>query len=263
LSEVFCVDVYAYAIMSNHYHLVVRVDPSRAKKLSDKQVAERWNQVYAWASTKNPNASKPITPERVPILRQRLGSLSWFMKALNEPIARVANAEDECKGHFWEGRFKCLPLLDERAVLACMTYVELNPVRSGEVSRIDKTKFTSARRRLAQPHRQRKRALGPVFSNNSAPVTLSVTTNSFFNLLKWSTGQLILKTAKRARGPTTLRKSGISTENWIVVVSDFLELFRTAAGSFDSCTEFYSMHDRTRLLDRRGRELLYQQLAPT
>jgi len=259
LSQVFCVDIYAYAIMSNHYHLVVRVDPARAKALSDEEVADRWNQVYAWASAENPQAPKSIVPERIPVIRQRLGSLSWFMKALNEPIARIANTEDDCKGHFWESRFKSLPLLDEQAVLACMSYVELNPVRSGEISRIDKTKFTSASKRSKQPDRQRKRAIGPVFGNSDSPVTLSLSVNSFLNLLRWSSAQIILKTTKRARGPTVLQRSGIAKENWIIVVSEFLELFRTAAGSLESCTEFYSMHDRTRLLDRSGRELLYPQ----
>jgi len=82
------------------------------------------------------------------VIRHRLGNLSWLMKCLAEPIARKANDEDCCKGRFWEGRFKSQLLCDDKALLAAMAYVDLNPVRAGMTKRLDHSRHTSIAARL-------------------------------------------------------------------------------------------------------------------
>jgi len=156
LSEVFAIDVCAYAIMSNHYHIVLRVDTERAESWSDKDVINRWSQLFKNKTmidryNEKETLSKPevdTITDITKIWRSRLFDISWFMRCLNEWIARQANKEDECSGRFWEGRYKCQALLDEAALLTCMIYVDLNPIRANVSQTLEKSDFTSIQERI-------------------------------------------------------------------------------------------------------------------
>jgi hypothetical protein len=143
--------------MSNHYHLVVKLSPDRKKNGSDREVIERWTSVYAGTDAarrflnRDPldDAEKAEVNRNIQTWRARLGDLSWFMRSLNEHMARKANAEDKCSGHFWESRFKSQALLDETALITAMAYVDLNPIRAKMATSIEASDFTSGQDRYA------------------------------------------------------------------------------------------------------------------
>ena len=158
LAESFAIDVGAYAVMANHLHVVLRQRPDLARDWSAEEVTRRWR--HAFPKTRPVADEAPTALSRlllkaeaadlklVETRRARLADLSWFMRGLCEPLARRANAEDGCKGRFWEGRFKSVALLDEAAVLACSAYVDLNPVRAGLAKSPETSTYTSAKERI-------------------------------------------------------------------------------------------------------------------
>ena len=75
-------------------------------------------------------------------------ALAGICGYLNEHIAREANKEDNVTGRFWEGRFKSQALLDEQALITCMAYVDLNPVRAGIVDTPEASDYTSIQERI-------------------------------------------------------------------------------------------------------------------
>lgn len=158
LADIFSIELCAYAIMSNHYHLVLRVDRQRMARLSHAEIVTRWTQLFSippliqrWQDGRANAAERLIAEELIERWRLRLIDISWYMRCLNEHLARRANAEDECTGRFWQGRFKSQALLDEAGLLTAMAYVELNPVRAGIAATPEESEFTSIYARLQQP----------------------------------------------------------------------------------------------------------------
>ncbi len=145
MASVFGIDCLTYAILSNHLHVVLRSRPDIVATWSDKQVALRWLQLYPGKRI-DEQLGDPTTsdvdalagdPERIAEVRTRLSDISWFMRTLSEPIARMANKEDECTGSFWEGRYKATRILDEASLLACCMYVDLNPIRAAMAENLE------------------------------------------------------------------------------------------------------------------------------
>jgi len=158
LSQIFCIDLCAYAVMSNHYHVVLHIHKEQALSLSTDDVICRWHQLFKGSLLsqrflRNEALSKAeltALNNQVDTWRARLMDISWFMRCMNEAIARQSNEEDNCTGRFWEGRYKCQALLDESALAACMAYVDLNPIRAAISTAPETSDYTSIKKRITK-----------------------------------------------------------------------------------------------------------------
>jgi len=188
LCSVFAVDLCAYAIMSNHYHIVVRIDSTRVDEWTDEEIANRWMQIFSGpllmhqylASADLTKAELKCVADLFATWRERLANLSWFMRCINEPIARMANSEDHCTGRFWEGRFKSQALLDERALLACMAYVDLNPIRAAIATTPEQSDYTSIQERIKHPD---SGCLAPFSEQDSDAIPFNL--KDYLELVDW------------------------------------------------------------------------------
>jgi len=156
LSEVFAISIASYSVLDNHLHTVLRVDLEKANAWTATEVARRWLRLHPPRDKKR----KPIEiteaylekicrdSDWVEDIRERLRSIGWFMKLVKEPLARLANKEENCPGTFFEARFKSIAILDEAALLAVCVYVDLNPVAAGIAQTPEESPYTSIKERV-------------------------------------------------------------------------------------------------------------------
>ena len=157
LSSLFAVALDAFAVMSNHFHLALLHDPKASERWQPETVARRYAEAFpprgvdgAVERERLAEVAEMLLDDERRLARAReiLGSLSWFMRHLKQPIARRANREEGCTGHFFEQRFFSGPLLTAEEVVATMCYVDLNPVRAGIAQRLEDCEHTSLALRL-------------------------------------------------------------------------------------------------------------------
>jgi REP element-mobilizing transposase RayT len=156
LSSIFAIDICSYAVMSNHLHIVVKLVPVQSDEWDETDVLKHWTSLFKgpflvqkfMSGAQLDKAERAVLSTLIEQYRERLSNLGWFMKCLNEPIARQANKEDNCTGHFWEARYKSQALLTEEALLSCMAYVDLNPIRAKMSNTPEQSDHTSIKERI-------------------------------------------------------------------------------------------------------------------
>jgi REP element-mobilizing transposase RayT len=241
LSHVFAMDVCAYAVMSNHYHTVLCVEEERAKKWSEQEVVKRWTKLFAtkplvqrYLNGEGGQAEHDEAKRIIKQWRRRLMDVSWFMRCLNEYLARRANQEDDCTGRFWEGRFKCQALLDEAGLLTAMAYVDLNPIRAGIASTPEDSEFTSIYERI-----RALRGIRPTGIRlrrfQSKRETLPLTSSDYLQLVDW-TGRSIRGDKRGSIDrdlPPIFERLNIDKEAWIQSMRPKGNVFGRAMGKLN------------------------------
>ncbi|MGL4220320.1 MAG: transposase [Shewanella sp.] len=251
LEAVFAIDIAAFAVMSNHLHVVLRVDIDSANCWTDREVLEQWHKLFKGDELTQKFAKGELVEAHevsrlkhsIALYRSRLCDISWFMRCLNEPIARQANQEDNCTGRFWEGRFKSQALLDEAAVLACMAYVDLNPIRAQLADTPEQSDHTSIQLRIrAALKGEQPSNLLPFIGHecDKQPNGIAFSLTDYLQLVE-NTGRII-RNDKRgyisANSGKLLTRLNIPHDNWLKLTTEFGKLFHGPVGSLQELTDY-------------------------
>lgn len=263
LADIFCIDIAAYAVMSNHYHVVLHINEEKGANLTSQEVIERWHKLFKGNMVSQKfvrghslsKVEKSLLDKSVDEWRSRLMSISWYMRLINESVARKANLEDKCTGRFWEGRFKSQALLDEKALAACLAYVDLNPIRASIAKTPETSDHTSIKVRAKKAQKSKKpnhknqqpTCLMPFIGNprTNIPQGLPFRLTDYLELVEL-TGRII-RSDKRGfinnKLPSILDRLSIQPDNWIVLTKEFEENFNRWVGDKSAIAKTSGMID--------------------
>jgi REP element-mobilizing transposase RayT len=249
LANIFAIEICAYSVLSNHYHVVLHVDQTSALNWSDQEVIDRWQALFSLPAVVERYLTNQATAAEcqrasdiVAQWRQRLFDISWFMRCLNEPIARQANQEDGCTGRFWEGRYKSQALLDEQALATCMAYVELNPVTAGVAETLEDSECCSITERIDQLIKHHNPDKGDDLSHllpfvgyprQDSPKGIPLKLQDYIELVDW-TGRALRKGKKGSidhHPPPILERLEIDPKHWLYLTQHFESKFKGLVGS--------------------------------
>jgi REP element-mobilizing transposase RayT len=131
-SKIFFVDVLGFAIMGNHFHLVIRMYPEC--EVSDEDVRKRYEKLYNL---------KEVGVAELKRFKKKLCSLSWYVKEIKQGFSRYFNKKYGRRGTLWGERFKSLIVENGLTLVNLLAYVDLNAVRAGIVKRPEEYRWCS------------------------------------------------------------------------------------------------------------------------
>jgi len=155
----FFVEIHAFCIMSNHFHILATGLEKEARSASKEELFRRYRLIYGQeadppAGTYDTSGQLiPDADEGVERLRRRLGSISRFVQELKQTFSRRYNKKYDRFGYLWGDRFKGVIVSKGEAQLACSAYIDLNPMRAAIAQKPEDYRWSSLGLRVRTPAR--------------------------------------------------------------------------------------------------------------
>jgi len=132
-SSLYFTEILGFCLMGNHFHLLVKMIPEN--RFSDEEIQKRFETHYG--------DSRKFTDGQIPYLREKLASLSEFIREIKVGFARYYNRRHNHRGYFWGDRFKIVIIDKGETLVNCLAYIDLNPLRAGMVDRPEDYRWNS------------------------------------------------------------------------------------------------------------------------
>jgi putative transposase len=170
------VTVYGFSLMGNHFHLLVKMIPE--DRFSDEAVKERLELFYG-------EKKAAIGEGQLPLIREKLASLSEFVREIKVNFTRFYNKRHGRRGYFWGDRFKSVIVEKGETLINCLAYIDLNPVRAGIVNKPEDYRWNSLGYHMQTSNKDRflSTDFGPVKCASLSPGELHRASLKAFNVL--------------------------------------------------------------------------------
>ena len=132
-SSLYFTEILGFCLMGNHFHLLVKMIPE--DRFTDEEIRKRFETYYG--------ESRDFAEGQIPYLREKLSSLSEFMREIKVGFARYYNRRHNRRGYFWGDRFKSVIVDKGETLVNCLAYIDLNPLRAGLVERPEDYRWNS------------------------------------------------------------------------------------------------------------------------
>jgi REP element-mobilizing transposase RayT len=131
--SLYLAEILGFCLMDNHFHILVRMFPEY--KFSDEDIQKRYENFYG--------DERAFATGQIPSLREKLSSLSEFVREIKVGFTRYYNKRYNRRGYFWGDRFKSVIVEKGETLINCLAYIDLNPLRAGLVERPEDYRWNS------------------------------------------------------------------------------------------------------------------------